>query len=97
MTLVDEPVLSEGEAVIAHVDDERILPQAVLVDKVEHPADAFVQRERSLCVTAIERVEVELAVVRVVDAVPAVALFPYPPRLSAEVRFRLRHRHRIRD
>src|SRR5690606_26597637 len=82
VTFVDEPVFSEGEAVIAHVDDERVFTQPVLVDEVEHPADAFVQRESGLGVTAIKRIEVELAVVGVVNSVPAVALLPYPSRLS---------------
>src|SRR5690606_41307333 len=60
--LVDEPVLTQGEAVVAEVQEQRVLPHVVPYEPVQHAPDAVVERERRLGVAAVELVELELPV-----------------------------------
>ena len=85
MPLVDQAVLAEAEAVVAHVEDQRGFGLPHLLEAIQHPADAVVDAQQRLAVAPVERVEIHLAVVHVVHAVPTVALLLDPVRLAAVV------------
>ena len=80
--LVDQAVLAEREAVVAHEDDERRVEQPALAQQRDDAADAVVDGEQRLGVAPVVLGDVERAVVREVHAVPAVALVPHPHRLA---------------
>ena len=73
---------------------------AHLLERLEHPADAVVHREKRLTVILVKLLNVDAAVVREVDAVPTVTLILQPTRLAVVVRRRVglrlgRHNFRI--
>ena len=83
--LVDETVLPEHEAVVAHVDDEGLLVDAHRAELVHDPSQAVIDRHEGLVVALVVALDVEGAVIRKVDAVPAVALVSQPARLAPVV------------
>ena len=80
--LVNQPVLTEVEAVVAHVNHQRRVEQLALREPSREPPHTVVHAEQRLAVAAMVRLEVEVRqVVAKVHAVPAVALVPHPHRL----------------
>lgn len=76
--LVDQPVLAEGEAVVAYVDDQRRVQLAPPGEPFHGAAQALIQRQQSFSVTPVVTLDRQIAVVREVDPVPTVALVVYP-------------------
>ena len=71
---VDQAVFAEGEAVVAHIEDEGGIEFAALLEYGEDATDAFVDRAEGFGVALVILGAVEGRVVGVIDAVPAVAL-----------------------
>ena len=90
-------MLSEREAVIAHINDERRFAQAALVQIAQDATEVLVQSVHGLAITCVQVVErwhgivVILAGFHVVDAVDAVAPLADPVRLRLVVTFGIRH------
>ena len=75
---VDEAVLAEHEAVVAHVENEGVVVDAEGFEFGDDAADAVVHGEEGFAVAAVVIGDVEVAVVGEIDAVPGVALVAEP-------------------
>ena len=90
--LVDQAVVAQQEAVVAHVDHQRVVEQALFLQAVEHAPDALVERVHRAGVLAVERIEGDHVVEHAVHAVRGLALAAHPIRPAAVVLLRIRHR-----
>lgn len=80
---VDQTVLTEHEAVVAHVDDERLIMETHLFQLLENRSHTVVDRAQRLAVALVVLLDVEVTVVGKIDAVPAVTLVEQPARQVA--------------
>ena len=78
--LVDQAVLPEREAVVAHVDHDRRIEQVFGAEVLQHAPDAVVDAPERLGVALEVLCDVELRVVGIVCTMPAVALVAHPAR-----------------
>ena len=95
MTFVDKPVLAEDKAVVAHVHHESVFCEIIIFEILDYPADALIDAEQSFAIPAVKCVEIHLAVIHVVHAVPAITLLLDPVRFALVVFFGVSHAFRI--
>ena len=91
VALVDQAVLTEAEAVVAHVHHERRIGLSDLFEALHHAADTLVDAQQRLAIAFVEGIEVHVAVVHVVHAVPAIALLLDPGGLAPVVGLGIGH------
>ena len=83
---VDEPVFAEIEAVVAGIDNDRVIGFAVVIEPLDDPADAVVHCRHRAVVVALNGQQVGIrVVVGKFDAVEAVALVAHPQGASGIV------------
>lgn len=101
LPLVNKPVLAQHKAVVAHVDDQGVLGQPLLLQEVQHPGNALVDPHQGLAVLGDDLLQVLRVVIAVVvhmlDPVPAVALLAHPIGLAFVVGLDVLHRLGSRD
>ncbi len=78
--LIYETVFAEGKAVVAHVNHQCGLQFATRFDLVEDAAQAFIDGHESFAVASIVFGDVEIGVIRKIDAVPGITLILDPHR-----------------
>lgn len=80
--LVDQSVFAENETVVAHADDKGFVMNPHVSELLENPPYALVHSEKCLAIAFVILFDIEIAVIGEIDAVPAVALVPEPPRFK---------------
>jgi len=91
MPFVDKPVFAKNEAVVTHVHNEGLFGEIVAFEVLNNAADALIDTEQSFAITTVKSVEVHLAVVHVVHAVPTIALLFDPAGFAFVVFFSVSH------
>jgi len=91
VTFVDKPVLTEYKAIVAHVHYECVFGKIIIFEILDDPADTLVNAEQGFTVPAVKCIEVHLAMIHMVYAVPTVALLFDPIRFALVVFFGISH------
>lgn len=103
VAFVVEAVFTEGEPVVAEVENERVLGEICVVEVLEQMADVFIEAVDGFAEVPVEFVEVgywvmvEGAGLHMVDSVDAVATFPDPVGLGGIVVLGIGHGFRVGD
>ena len=83
---VDQPMLTEHVAIVAHVDDQCLIVDAHLFQLLHHGANAVVDRPEGFAVALVERLDAVAGVQWKIHAVPTIPLVEQPPRPVEEIR-----------
>ena len=78
--LVDQTVLSEHKPVVAHVDDQRFVVNAHFLEFIQNRTDTVINRAKCFAVTLVILLDIQVTLVREVNAVPTIALIKQPTR-----------------